>query len=275
MATVTFRRTNDVDSIPIVDGSLVFDTGRNKIFMDNGSTRLQYGGDTDLISNPNDATASNAFNATGALSLFLQKGSVINDKASALSVTQNNIPLGCLAFKEMLGTNNYSTIGDGTVSGALNNLSNRVNTSQNGVNDLVSQLSSGGTPFYFDNKNGKWGWNSSPARGAGTFHPFSSLPATLQMRSTYTGRLTSSNAVEGSIYIAGALLDVYNQYAVTISSSYAWNELECDGTAISQNTQYAISAAQKSNGTTISVNNYQSDPATGQTGGTIIVTLYR
>ena len=172
MATVTFRRTADVDSIPIVDGSLVFDLSRNKIYMDNGNTRIQYGGDTDLISSVSSATGQNAFSATATVATFLQKTSVINTKANALAVTQNNIPLGCLAFKEMLGTNNYSGIGDGTVSGALTNLNSRTNTSQSGVNDLVSQLKASGTSFYFDYKDGKWGWNSSPARGAGTFHPF-------------------------------------------------------------------------------------------------------
>lgn len=172
MATVTFRRTADVDSIPIVDGSLVFDLAHNKIYMDNGNTRIQYGGDTDLISSVNDATGQNAFSATATVATFLQKTNVINTKADALSVTQNNVPLGCLAFKEALGTNNYSGIGDGTVSGALTDLNTRTNTAQSGVNDLVSQLKASGTSFYFDYKNGKWGWNSSPARGAGTFHPF-------------------------------------------------------------------------------------------------------
>ena len=176
MATVTFRRTADVDSIPVVDGSLVFDLSRNKIYMDNGNTRIQYGGDTDLISSVSSATGQNAFSATATVATFLQKTSVINTKANALAVTQNNIPLGCLAFKEMLGTNNYSGIGDGTVSGALTNLNSRTNTSQSGVNDLVSQLKASGTSFYFDYKDGKWGWNSSPARGAGTFHPFKSAP---------------------------------------------------------------------------------------------------
>lgn len=172
MATVTFRRTADVNSIPIVDGSLVFDLAHNKIYMDNGDTRIQYGGDTDLITNPSIASTVNAFSAVGSLDLFLQKTNVINTKAEALNITQNNVPLGCLAFKEMLGTTDYSAVGDGTVSGAITNLNSRTSTAQTGVNNLVSQLKTGSTSFYFDSKNGKWGWNSDPARGAGTFHPF-------------------------------------------------------------------------------------------------------
>jgi hypothetical protein len=119
MATVLFKRTDDPSTVPIVDGQLVFSTSNYKIYMDNGTERLQYGGDTDLITDPTDATATNAFSATGSLNLFLQKSTVVDTKSNALAVTQNYIPLGCLAFKEMLGTENYANVGDGTVSGAL------------------------------------------------------------------------------------------------------------------------------------------------------------
>lgn len=119
MATVLFKRTDDQSTVPVVDGQLVFDETNFKIYMDNGNTRLQYGGDTDLIADPSDATVTNAFSATGSLNLFLQKTTVVDTKSNALAVTQSYIPLGCLAFKEMLGTSDYSLVGDGTVSGAL------------------------------------------------------------------------------------------------------------------------------------------------------------
>lgn len=119
MATVLFKRTDDQSTVPVVDGQLVFDETNFKIYMDNGNTRLQYGGDTDLIADPSDATVTNAFSATGSLNLFLQKTTVVDTKSNALAVTQNYIPLGCLAFKEMLGTEDYANVGDGTVSGAL------------------------------------------------------------------------------------------------------------------------------------------------------------
>ena len=119
MATVLFKRTDDQSTVPVVDGQLVFDESNFKIYMDNGTERLQYGGDTDLITDPKSATVTNAFSATGSLNLFLQKTTVVDTKSNALAVTQNYIPLGCLAFKEMLGTENYANVGDGTVSGAL------------------------------------------------------------------------------------------------------------------------------------------------------------
>ena len=121
MSTILFKRGNtaDMNSTPITDGMLYFCTSDHKIYMDNGSTRLQYGGDTSIISNPAQASTTNVFSATSSVNLFLQKTTVVDTKASALAVTQNYIPLGCLAFKEALGTTNYSNVGNGTISGGL------------------------------------------------------------------------------------------------------------------------------------------------------------
>lgn len=174
MSTVLFKRGNSADmaDTAVTDGMLYFNEENHKIYMDNGTERLQYGGDTDLIDNPANAMLTNAFSARGSLDLFLQKTTVIDTKASALSVTQQYIPLGCLAFKESLGTTDFSELGDGTISGGLINLDTRVRSAQSGVNNLTSQLQVSGVNFYFDYKNGRYGWNSSSARGAGTFHPF-------------------------------------------------------------------------------------------------------
>ena len=121
MATVSFKRgtTTQMNNTPITDGMLFYNTENHKIFMDNGSERLQYGGDTDLISDPSEATVTNVFSATSSMNLFPLKTTVLDSKTNALAVTQEHIPLGCLAFKEMLGTNDYSNVGDGTVSGGL------------------------------------------------------------------------------------------------------------------------------------------------------------
>ena len=121
MATVSFKRgtTTQMNNTPVTDGMLFYNTENHKIFMDNGSERLQYGGDTDLISDPSEATVTNVFSATSSMDLFPLKTSVLDSKTNALAVTQEHIPLGCLAFKEMLGTNDYSSVGDGTVSGGL------------------------------------------------------------------------------------------------------------------------------------------------------------
>ena len=162
MPTITFRRASNIQNIPITDGQIIFDTNRNIILMDNGNVRNQYAGATQLISTTPEATSTNAFNAQASTQLFLQKTTVIDTKANALAVNQNYVPLGCLAFKEALGTTNYSNVGNGTISGALVYLNNQMN----------NQLTANGNKFYFDYQNGKYGYNTSSNRGADTFHPF-------------------------------------------------------------------------------------------------------
>lgn len=121
MPTITFRRASNVQNIPITDGQIIFDTARNIILMDNGNVRNQYAGATQLISTTPEATSTNAFNAQASTQLFLQKTTVIDTKANALAVNQNYIPLGCLAFKEALGTANFSNVGYGTGRGTISN----------------------------------------------------------------------------------------------------------------------------------------------------------
>ena len=121
MSTVLFKRGSNAQmaDTSIQDGLLYFNTEDHKIYMDNGSERLQYGGDTSLISNPSSATVTNVFSATASLNIFPQKETVVDDMTNALAVTQNYIPLGCLAFKEAVGTTDFSAVGDGTISGGL------------------------------------------------------------------------------------------------------------------------------------------------------------
>jgi hypothetical protein len=189
MSTVQFKRgnTTEMDNTPITDGMLYFNTTDSKIYMDNGNTRLQYGGDTSLISNPAQASNSNAFSATGSIGLFLQKTTVVDDKAAALAVTQNYIPLGCLAFKSAVGTTDISTIGDGTISGAILSSYNNGTTALNYLNNTGipaltrhdNQLTAPtGAQMYMDYQNGKYGVNTSAARGADTFIPFKPNPTT-------------------------------------------------------------------------------------------------
>lgn len=81
------------------------------------------------------------------------------------------------------GNRKYAQIdnGDGTISftdeteyDQVGDLfgATQINQIDSSINDLNSELTVGNTKFYFDTQGGKWGWNSSPARGAGTFHPF-------------------------------------------------------------------------------------------------------
>lgn len=267
MSTVLFKRgsTSDMNDTNIQDGLLFFNTETYKIYMDNGTERIQYGGDTDLISSAEDASLTNAFNAESSLGLFSQKATVVDSKANALSVTQNYIPLGCLAFKEALGTTNYSTVGNGTISGALvslntsvsnlntsvSNLSNSVNSINGSIGELNNRTNVRGTVFYFDYQGGKWGWNSSSARGAGSFHPFSvdDLPAELPIYGLAYGSI-------GIVVVPNGLFKNYSSYRVyngvsgvetsgvgEVKIGFSYNSFPATGSGlvpISIGTQYAI-----------------------------------
>ena len=170
MSTVLFKRgtETEMNNTPIVDGSLYFCTSNHKIYMDNGNDRLQYGGDTSIISDPSQASSVNVFSASASVNLFLQKTTVVDTKSAALAVTQNYIPLGCKAFKEAVGTVDYSSIGNGTLSSA-------VVTNKNGIIAINNQLKANNNDIYMDYHDGKYGVNTSSSRGADTFIPFKEL----------------------------------------------------------------------------------------------------
>lgn len=121
MSTVLFKRGlgHDTNTFPIIDGQILFDEENYKIYVDNGTSRLQYGGDTDIIQDLNTASPTNVLSALSSSNLFLQKTTVVDDKDNALAVTSAHIPLGCLAFKDALGTDDYSHVGNGTISNGL------------------------------------------------------------------------------------------------------------------------------------------------------------
>lgn len=123
MSTVIFKRAqgHSEAEFPIVDGQLLFDELDHRIYMDNGNTRLQYGGDTTIIQDAYEASPTNVFSASSSVGLFLQKTTVVDDKDNALAVTSDYIPLGCLAFKEALGTDDYSGVGYGANIGTVSN----------------------------------------------------------------------------------------------------------------------------------------------------------
>ena len=85
----------------------------------------------------------------------------------------------------------YDQVGDTFGSTQINEIDGKINahdssiTSINGsinsingsINELNNRTNVRGTSFYFDYQGGKWGFNTSSARGAGTFHPFKQYSA--------------------------------------------------------------------------------------------------
>ncbi len=161
MSNVTFKRSPNVNSIPIVDGQLIFDETNNKIYMDNGEQRLQYGGDVSLISSVDYATENNAFSALATTQLFLNKNTVVDNKTDALAATEQGLPVGCLAFQSAIGQADYSSI-DNTISACLLTINN----------NFTNQLTANNNLIYMDYHDGRYGYNTSSTRGADTFRPF-------------------------------------------------------------------------------------------------------
>lgn len=208
MSTVSFKRSANVNEIPIVDGQLIFDETHNKIYMDNGTDRLQYGGDVSLIEDVSYATSNNTFSSVGSLNVFTQKLSVVDDKSDALAVTTPHIPLGCLAFQSTIGNTDYSGVGN-TISDSLVTLKNNI-TSING------QLTANDNVMYMDYHDGKYGVNTSSTRGADTFIPFNDIEP-IYDAIVARGVTPASDSVE-DIVAAIALIDT--RHTVGASAIY-------------------------------------------------------
>lgn len=127
MATVLFQRgdTDKLNSLPRTDGLIYFNTDDKRIYVDNGTSRDIYGGFPPIIDNLSDATDSNVLSASASANLFPQKTSIVD--SNPLSITSSHTPLGCVGFKSVIGTTNISGIGNGTVTGAIDNINTRFN----------------------------------------------------------------------------------------------------------------------------------------------------
>lgn len=69
--------------------------------------------------------------------------------------------------------------GDTFNAATMNDLEQRIADAiqavESGEGSISAQLFVDDTPFYFDKKDGQFGFNTSPSRGADTFHPFSTI----------------------------------------------------------------------------------------------------
>lgn len=169
MANVLFKRgDNDtLKNTPFLDGLVFFNEENHRIYMDNGNKRYQYGGDTAIVSNPELATEDTVMSAKSTLDLFAQKRSVVDKVSDALAVTENNIPVGCLAFQDLYTDINH-------------NVENQLSANNRRVDDLEDMMDvrtddNQVIHIYFQQHNGKIGYNTDIKRGADTFTPFREL----------------------------------------------------------------------------------------------------
>ena len=128
MANVLFSRTDSPSTKPITDGQIIFDTsGNGKMYLDNGTTRLEMGGainvDTTL-----DANSTNPIQNKGVAGVMLSALEEVR------GVTKKGFLTDALATKTLdakIGTTDISSIGDGTVTGAISDVNgNLVKTNE-------------------------------------------------------------------------------------------------------------------------------------------------
>ena len=123
MANVLFSRTDSPNTKPITDGQIIFDTsGNGKMYLDNGTTRLEMGGainvDTTL-----DANSTNPIQNKGVA------GVMLSELEEVRGVTKKGFLTDALATKTLdakIGTTDISSIGDGTVTGAISDVNGKL-----------------------------------------------------------------------------------------------------------------------------------------------------
>ena len=102
----------------------------------------------------------------------------------------------------------------------ITSLDGRVTALEQGGVDLDERLNSDGTsqgtPFYFDEQNGVFGFNTSSNRGADTFHPFKSTVNPSLADSGYIGPNASKTVT----------IDTTKSYVVSVDRKYSTLENE-------------------------------------------------
>ena len=131
MANVLFSRTDSPSTKPITDGQIIFDTsGNGKMYLDNGTTRLEMGGAID-VDTTLDATSTNPIQNKGVA------GVMLSELEEVRGTTKKGFLTDALATKTLdakIGTTDISSIGDGTVTGAISDVNDKLG---NYGNDIV------------------------------------------------------------------------------------------------------------------------------------------
>lgn len=87
-----------------------------------------------------------------------------------------------------------------SINTSINSINSSISTANSNINALNNELTVSGTKFYFDHKNGNFGFNTSANRGADTFHPFSSKGFVTNMTIDCRHHVDGSNSGWSSTY---------------------------------------------------------------------------
>ena len=132
MANVLFSRTDSPSTKPITDGQIIFDTsGNGKMYLDNGTTRLEMGGAINVDATL-DANSTNPIQNKGVA------GVMLSELEEVRGVTKKGFLTDALATKTLdakIGTTDISSIGDGTVTGAISDVNRKLDQVDSNIAD--------------------------------------------------------------------------------------------------------------------------------------------
>lgn len=141
MANVLFSRTDSPSTKPITDGQIIFDTsGNGKMYLDNGTTRLEMGGAID-VDTTLDATSTNPIQNKGVA------GVMLSELEEVRGTTKKGFLTDALATKTLdakIGTTDISSIGDGTVTGAISDVNGKLSNLENDFDLSLANCTSWG-----------------------------------------------------------------------------------------------------------------------------------
>ena len=113
----------------------------------------------------------------------------------------------------------YDQVGDSFGATQINEIDGKINghdtsiaSINTSINNLNSELTVGGTKFYFDYQGGRWGCNSSSARGAGTFHPFRQDLTTVYLGGAGSYNIAAYQSYNYLLYYTVASISLQFQY---------------------------------------------------------------
>ena len=147
MANVLFSRTDSPSTKPITDGQIIFDTsGNGKMYLDNGTTRLEMGGAINVDATL-DATSTNPIQNKGVA------GVMLSELEEVRGVTKKGFLTDALATKTLdakIGTTDISSIGDGTVTGAISDVNGKLGNESFSLQLGTSAITPVGTITSYD-----------------------------------------------------------------------------------------------------------------------------
>lgn len=195
-------KTSAYDSSTLVtDGEISGNTGNTTTFNNDDTTTSHIHGNIGVVDAPSMLTNESRIRFNSFIEHYINKwltsiivgyGSEDNEiefaqdieyaKKSEFDALADNV--STISGKVDTLETNYDTLNnslggvisdiDNNIKPSIEELIDEVDTTSASVTTLEDQLTANNLPIYLDYQGGKYGYNTSPSRGADTFNPFSS-----------------------------------------------------------------------------------------------------